>query len=85
MKREAIINKIKLKAREVFGGDTEAFTSFGIYPKVYVGTIGEKHENWGGVEGKAFCLADRRLTPTMNPSALSVYLDGVIAGMKLGK
>lgn len=69
MKREQIIKKVKETAQPIYAEAVEVFTSWGIYPKCYLATV-------GAVEG-GYKRPGGRITPDMHPTELLAYVSGM--------
>ncbi|MBD5367299.1 MAG: hypothetical protein HDR82_09950 [Bacteroides sp.] len=71
MKREQIINKVKETAQQITANTVEVFTSWSIYPKCYLATVGEVIGDYN--------RPGMRLTPDMRPTELLAYVRGMAA------
>lgn len=69
MKREQIIMQVKETAQPIYAKTVEVFTSWGIYPKCYLATV-------GAVEGD-YKRPGERITPDMRPMELLAYVQGM--------
>lgn len=73
MEREKIVSKIKEAAQPITMGMVEVFTSGEIYPKCYLGIIGD------------YNYPKERVTPDMLPTELLAYVRGKAAMAKIIK
>lgn len=69
MKREQIIKRVKETAQPIYTEAVEVFTSWGVYPKCYLATV-------GAVEG-GYKRPGGRITPDMRPTELLAYVKGM--------